>query len=186
MTTTETFVQIPLDRLQSSPTNPRRTFPDAVIAELAESIKRHGVLQPILVRPMGNGKHEIIAGERRFRAARLAGLEEVPVIIREVPDEQALALALVSASLVGAQDVAPAEAVRHFASSFTHAAAAARAELDERVGRKAGVYRSQYGASHGVEIADALIAASAHVHGLTLCTRNLRHYPMRDIKKRRV
>jgi predicted nucleic acid-binding protein len=53
-------------------------------------------------------------------------------------------------------------------------------------GRKAGVYRRRFGGSHGVEIADALIAAAAHVHGLTLCTRNLRHYPMRDIKKRRV
>jgi predicted nucleic acid-binding protein len=59
-------------------------------------------------------------------------------------------------------------------------------ELDERVGRKAGAYRLHFGGSHGVEIADALIAAAAHVHGLTLCTRNLRHYPMRDIKKRRV
>ena len=59
-------------------------------------------------------------------------------------------------------------------------------ELDERVGRKAGTYRLHFGNSHGVEIADALIAAAAHVHGLTLCTRNLRHYPMRDIKKRRV
>ena len=59
-------------------------------------------------------------------------------------------------------------------------------ELDERVGRKAGAYRLRFGSSHGVEVADALIAAAAHVHGLTLCTRNLRHYPMRDIKKRRV
>lgn len=59
-------------------------------------------------------------------------------------------------------------------------------ELDERVGRKAGRYRLQFGASHGVEIADALIAAAAHVHGMTLCTCNLRHYPMRDIRKRRV
>jgi predicted nucleic acid-binding protein len=59
-------------------------------------------------------------------------------------------------------------------------------ELDERVGRKAGSYRLHFDASHGVEIADALIAAAAHVHGMTLCTRNLRHYPMRDIKKRRV
>ena len=59
-------------------------------------------------------------------------------------------------------------------------------ELDERVGRKAGTYRLRFGQSHGVEIADALIAAAAHVHGLTLCTRNLRHYPMRDIRKRRV
>lgn len=59
-------------------------------------------------------------------------------------------------------------------------------ELDERVGRKAGRYRLQFGGSHGVEIADAMIAAAAHVHGMTLCTRNLRHYPMRDIKKRRI
>lgn len=59
-------------------------------------------------------------------------------------------------------------------------------ELDERVGRKAGTYRLHFGGSHGIEIADALIAAAAHVHGMTLCTRNLRHYPMRDIKKRRV
>jgi len=59
-------------------------------------------------------------------------------------------------------------------------------ELDERVGRKAGSYRRQYGQSHGVEVADALNAAAAHVHGLTLCSRNLRHYPMRDLRKRRV
>ena len=59
-------------------------------------------------------------------------------------------------------------------------------ELDERVGRKAGAYRLRFGRSHGVEIADALIAAAAHVHGMTLCTRNLGHYPMRDVKKRRV
>jgi predicted nucleic acid-binding protein len=59
-------------------------------------------------------------------------------------------------------------------------------ELDERTGRKAGHYRRQYGPSHGVEVADALIAAAAHVHGLTLCSRNLRHYPMRDVKKQRL
>ena len=59
-------------------------------------------------------------------------------------------------------------------------------ELDERVGRKAGSYRRQFARSHGVEIADALVAAAAHVHGLTLCSRNLRHFPMRDLKKLRV
>lgn len=58
-------------------------------------------------------------------------------------------------------------------------------ELDEHVGRKAGRYRLAFGRSHGVEIADALIAAAAHIHGLTLCTLNLRHYPMRDLRKRR-
>jgi predicted nucleic acid-binding protein len=59
------------------------------------------------------------------------------------------------------------------------------AELDERVGRKAGHYRKSYGRSHGVEVADALIAGAAHVHGLTLCSLNLRHYPMRDLRKLR-
>jgi predicted nucleic acid-binding protein len=59
-------------------------------------------------------------------------------------------------------------------------------DINERIGHKAGHYRHTFGASHGVEIADALIAAAAHVHGLTLCTLNLRHYPMRDIKKRRI
>ena len=59
-------------------------------------------------------------------------------------------------------------------------------ELDEHVGRKAGAYRLRFGRSHGVEIADALIAAAAHVHGMTLCSRTLRHYPMRGIKKRRL
>ena len=59
-------------------------------------------------------------------------------------------------------------------------------EIDERVGRKAGSYRLSFGRSHGVEIANALIAAAAHLNGLTLCSRNLRHYPMRDVKKLRV
>ena len=59
-------------------------------------------------------------------------------------------------------------------------------EIDERIGRKAGRYRQSFGPSHGVEIADALIAATAHVYALTLCTLNLRHYPMRDLKKQRL
>ncbi len=59
-------------------------------------------------------------------------------------------------------------------------------EITERIGHKAGHYRRIFGTSHGVEIADALIAAAAHVGGLTLCSRNLRHYPMRDVKKLRL
>ena len=59
-------------------------------------------------------------------------------------------------------------------------------EIDERIGRKAGRYRQAFGRSHRLEIADALIAAAAHVNGLTLCTGNLRHYPMRDLRKQRL
>ena len=59
-------------------------------------------------------------------------------------------------------------------------------DINARIGHKAGRYRQLFGPSHGVKIADALIAAAAHVHGLTLCSRNLRHYPMRDVKKLRL
>lgn len=59
-------------------------------------------------------------------------------------------------------------------------------DINARIGHKAGHYRQAFGPSHGVEIADALIAASAHIHGLTLCSLNLRHYPMRDVKKQRL
>jgi predicted nucleic acid-binding protein len=59
-------------------------------------------------------------------------------------------------------------------------------DIDARIGHKAGRYRQTFGPSHGVKIADALIAAAAHVHGLTLCSRNLRHYPMRDVRKQKL
>jgi ParB family transcriptional regulator, chromosome partitioning protein len=74
---------------------PRRRFDDAALAELAASIKSQGIMQPIVVRKAANGKNEIIAGERRFRAAQLAGLTEVPVVIKEVDDKTALTLALI-------------------------------------------------------------------------------------------
>ncbi len=74
---------------------PRRRFDDAALAELAASIKSQGIMQPIVVRKTASGKNEIIAGERRFRAAQLAGLTEVPVVIKEVDDKTALTLALI-------------------------------------------------------------------------------------------
>jgi ParB family chromosome partitioning protein len=74
---------------------PRRRFDDASLAELSASIKAQGIMQPIVVRATANGKHEIIAGERRFRAAQLAGLVEVPVIVKDVDDRTALTLALI-------------------------------------------------------------------------------------------
>jgi ParB family transcriptional regulator, chromosome partitioning protein len=74
---------------------PRTRMDPQSIAELADSIKAQGVIQPILVRPVDGGKYEIIAGERRWRAAQLAGLVQVPVVVRSVPDQAALALALI-------------------------------------------------------------------------------------------
>jgi ParB family chromosome partitioning protein len=74
---------------------PRRYFDTKAIAELTESIKQHGILQPLLVRTLPDDKYELVAGERRYRAAIAAGLDEVPVVIRSLSDEDALALALI-------------------------------------------------------------------------------------------
>lgn len=74
---------------------PRTRMDQEALNTLAASIKTQGVIQPILVRPVGDGNHEIIAGERRWRAARIAGLSQIPVLVRNVPDQQALAVALI-------------------------------------------------------------------------------------------
>ncbi|MCI2046910.1 MAG: ParB/RepB/Spo0J family partition protein [Faecalibacterium sp.] len=86
---------LPLREIEPDPGQPRKTFTEAALGELAASIREHGLLQPIAVRPKGTAGYTIIAGERRWRAARLAGLTEVPVIIKDVTDEQAMELALI-------------------------------------------------------------------------------------------
>jgi ParB family transcriptional regulator, chromosome partitioning protein len=84
-----------LTQLQPGKYQPRTRMDEGSLYELAESIRAQGIMQPILVRPVGPNKFEIIAGERRSRAAKLAGLDEVPVLVREVPDESAAAMALI-------------------------------------------------------------------------------------------
>lgn len=84
-----------ISQLQPGKYQPRTNMDQAALAELAESIKAQGIMQPILVRPVTDDLFEIIAGERRWRAAQLAGLAEVPVLIRKVPDESALAMSLI-------------------------------------------------------------------------------------------
>jgi ParB family transcriptional regulator, chromosome partitioning protein len=84
-----------LAQLQPGKYQPRTRMDEGALYELAESIKSQGVMQPILVRPLPAGRYEIIAGERRFRAAKLAGLDEVPVLVKAVPDEAAAVMALI-------------------------------------------------------------------------------------------
>ena len=84
-----------IDQLQRGRYQPRTKMDDSSLGELAASIRTQGLMQPILVRPMGSNRYEIIAGERRWRAAKIAGLAEVPALVREVPDSSALAMALV-------------------------------------------------------------------------------------------
>lgn len=86
---------LPLDQLQRGQFQPRRDFDEAALAELSDSIRSHGVLQPIVVRPVADERWEIVAGERRWRASQLAGKERIPAIIRDVGDEATIALALI-------------------------------------------------------------------------------------------
>jgi ParB family transcriptional regulator, chromosome partitioning protein len=103
-----------LEQLQAGKYQPRTRMDEEALQELAASIRQHGIMQPIVVRAMGQGsqpKHyEIIAGERRYRAARLAGLNEVPVIVRELADQDALALALIEN--IQREDLSPLEQAR--------------------------------------------------------------------------
>ena len=86
---------LPLREIEPDPGQPRKTFDDETLAELSASIAEHGLLQPIAVRPKPSGGYLIVAGERRWRASRMAGLTEVLVIVKDVTDEQAMELALV-------------------------------------------------------------------------------------------
>lgn len=86
---------LPLRDIEPDPNQPRKTFEEDSLAELAASVAEHGLLQPIVVRPRIEGGYTIVAGERRWRACRMAGLTDVPVIVKDVTDEQAMELALV-------------------------------------------------------------------------------------------
>ena len=86
---------LPVAFLQPGKYQPRKTFDDQPLADLAASIKEQGVLSPILVRPTGPDRYEIVAGERRWRAAQMAKLHDVPVVVRELPDDQALEIAII-------------------------------------------------------------------------------------------
>ena len=92
--TGETVQQVPVARIQRSPLQPRKDFPPESLKELADSIREQGILQPLILRPAPEG-FELIAGERRWRAAQLAGLSQVPAIVREVGDARLLELALI-------------------------------------------------------------------------------------------
>jgi len=104
--------EVPIATLHRNPRQPRTRFDEAALGELADSIRVNGILQPILVRPRPNGGFEIVAGERRYRAALLAGLTAVPVIVRTLTDDETLALALIE-NLIR-EDIGPLETARAF------------------------------------------------------------------------
>jgi ParB family chromosome partitioning protein len=123
---------LPLGKMQAGKYQPRTRMDEGALQELAASIRAQGLMQPILVRPIAADRYEIIAGERRFRAARLAGLDEVPVLVKDVPDQAAAAMALIEN--IQREDLNPLEEAQGIQRlldefNFTHEQAA------ESVGR---------------------------------------------------
>ncbi len=88
-------VKLKIMDIEPNRDQPRKIFDEQALSELADSIAKHGVIQPLLVRPLPDGSYQLVAGERRWRASRMAGLTEVPVVIKELSDDEAMALALI-------------------------------------------------------------------------------------------
>ncbi len=113
--------QLPLDRIQPGKFQPRQVFDEERLAELAASIKSQGLIQPIVVRAIGAARYEIIAGERRWRAAKLAGLSEIPVVLREAPDSAVVAMSLIEN--IQREELTPLEeahALQRLIAEFKH------------------------------------------------------------------
>ena len=91
----QSVTTVPIAQVESNSAQPRKYFDEAALAELADSIRQHGIIQPLTVRKLASGYYQIIAGERRWRAARLAGLQEVPVVVIEADDRKAAELAMI-------------------------------------------------------------------------------------------
>jgi ParB family chromosome partitioning protein len=128
----EGLVQIGIERISPSRFQPRKRFAEAAIRELSDSIKAQGILQPLVVRPRAKGGYELVAGERRLKAARAAGLLTVPALIRDVDDRGALELSLVEN--LQREDLGPveeAEAYRRLLTEFGYT----QEELSRRVGK---------------------------------------------------
>jgi ParB family chromosome partitioning protein len=128
----EELRQLPTDMIAANPDQPRTHFDEQALLALAESIKLRGVLQPVLVRPLPGGTYELIAGERRWRAARLAELDTIPAIVRHHDDAASLEVALIENMV--REDLNPVEEARACAA-LTEELGLSREEVGQRVGR---------------------------------------------------
>jgi ParB family chromosome partitioning protein len=126
------LLEIPVDAIHPNPRQPRRRFEPEAASGLAESVRRQGVIQPLLVRPRGVGGYEIVAGERRWRAAREAGRETVPAVVRDADDRDTLLLGLVEN--VAREQLTPIEEARAYAVLIDEFSLSL-GEVAERVGR---------------------------------------------------
>lgn len=126
------FHEIPVELIRPNPRQPRGTVREDSLAELAESVKVHGLLQPVLVRPLSGSGYELIAGERRWRAARLAGFERVPALVRSSQESDRLELALIEN--MAREDLNPIDAAQACAA-LVEELGLTKEEVGRRVGR---------------------------------------------------
>ena len=126
------ILRVPLHRIEPNPEQPRKSFPEASIAELADSIKRHGLIQPIIVEEATEGHYRIVAGERRWRAAAAAGLREMPVIVRTFSSEKRLEIALIEN--VQREDLNPVEEAEAY-RAIMDLTGATQEEVADKVGK---------------------------------------------------
>jgi ParB family chromosome partitioning protein len=131
-TAAQPYVQLPVDRVDPNPRQPRRTIDPEALASLTRSIATDGVVQPVVVRERPDGRYELIAGERRWRAAAAAGLTTIPAVVRNAPDRDALLLAIVEN--VVREDLNPVEVARGYAA-LADGYGLTVLEIAERVGR---------------------------------------------------
>lgn len=124
--------EVAVESIERNPNQPRRDFDEEALEELADSVRRVGVLQPIVVRPVGHDRYELIAGERRWRAAKMAGLERVPVVVRTSDGTESLALALIEN--LQRQDLQPLEAASAYAV-LIEKLSLTQEEVADRVGK---------------------------------------------------
>ncbi|MCL6520571.1 MAG: ParB/RepB/Spo0J family partition protein [Armatimonadetes bacterium] len=128
----QSVIDIDIDKIRLNPYQPRKSFDDQKLHELAESIRQNGILQPIVVRPVDNGAFELVAGERRFRAAVLAGLDSIPGVARQLSEKESLEIALIEN--LQREDIKPlecAQAYRRLMDEF----GLTQEQVAERVGK---------------------------------------------------
>jgi ParB family transcriptional regulator, chromosome partitioning protein len=126
---------IPVNRIESNPNQPRMVFDEDALHELAASIREHGVLQPVLVRPLGENRYQLIAGERRWRASREAGLETIPALVEDIDDDTALEISIIEN--LQREDLSPLEEAAMY-DRMIHEHGYSIRKLAEKLGKDKG------------------------------------------------
>ena len=146
---------VPIDRIEPNPENPRLLFEESALEELAASIREHGVLQPILVRPAGRDLYQLVAGERRWRAARRAGLLTIPALVEELDDDAAMEIAVIEN--LQREDLSPLEEATMYEKMVTQHGYSIR-KLAQKLGKDKGYLENRLRLADAPEEIRALVS----------------------------